>query len=100
MWLRLLKVFRQIKIIFAPDKNLGAYINKKLVATWCCGMVVCVVHEIFSEQKIIQLKERYPEALVIAHPECEDHVLRHADFIGSTTGLLKYTKTILPKHLL
>lgn len=80
------------KIIFAPDKNLGAYINKKIGRDMVLWDGSCVVHEIFSEQKIIQLKERYPEALVIAHPECEDHVLRHADFIGSTTGLLKYTK--------
>ena len=80
------------KIIFAPDKNLGAYINKKIGRDMVLWDGSCIVHEIFSEQKIIQLKERYPEALVIAHPECEDHVLRHADFIGSTTGLLKYTK--------
>ncbi|MEI2758348.1 MAG: quinolinate synthase NadA [Bacteroidia bacterium] len=80
------------KIIFAPDKNLGAYINKKIGRDMVLWDGSCVVHEIFSEQKIIKLKERYPEALVIAHPECEDHVLRHADFIGSTTGLLKYTK--------
>ena len=79
------------KIIFAPDKNLGAYINKKIGRDMVLWDGRCVVHEIFSEQKIIKLKERYPEALVIAHPECEDHVLRHADFIGSTTGLLKYT---------
>lgn len=80
------------KIIFAPDKNLGAYINKKIGRDMVLWDGSCIVHEIFSEQKIIQLKERYSEALVIAHPECEDHVLRHADFIGSTTGLLKYTK--------
>lgn len=80
------------KIIFAPDKNLGAYINKKIGRDMVLWDGSCIVHEIFSEQKIIQLKERYPEALVIAHPECEDHLLRHADFIGSTTGLLKYTK--------
>ena len=51
-----------------------------------------MVHEIFSEQKILKLKERYPDALVIAHPECEEPVLKNADYIGSTTALLKYTQ--------
>ena len=50
----------------------------------------CIVHETFSEKKLVGLKVRHPEALVLAHPECEDHVLAHADYIGSTTGILKY----------
>jgi quinolinate synthase len=80
------------KIIFAPDKNLGAYIIKKTGRNMVLWNGSCMVHELFSEQKIIKLKERYPHALVIAHPECEEPVLKHADFIGSTTALLKYSK--------
>ncbi len=80
------------KIIFAPDKNLGAYIIKKTGRDMVLWNGSCMVHEIFSEQKIIKLKERFPKALVIAHPECEEPVLKHADFIGSTTALLKYSK--------
>lgn len=80
------------KIIFAPDKNLGAYINKTTGRNMVLWNGACMVHEIFSLQKITKLKERHPEALVIAHPECEDAVLQVADFIGSTTQLLNYTK--------
>ncbi len=80
------------KIIFAPDKNLGAYIIKKTGRDMVLWDGACMVHEIFSREKIIKLKERYPEAKVIAHPECEDTVLELADFIGSTTALLNFTK--------
>lgn len=80
------------KIIFAPDKNLGAYINKKTGRNMLLWNGACMVHEIFSLQKITKLKERHPEAKLIAHPECEDAVLQIADFIGSTTQLLKYTE--------
>ncbi len=80
------------KIIFAPDKNLGAYIMKKTGRDMVLWDGACMVHEIFSREKIIKLKERYPDAKIIAHPECEDSVLQLADFIGSTTALLNYTK--------
>jgi quinolinate synthase len=80
-------------IIFAPDKNLGAYINKVTGRNMLLWDGACMVHEIFSLEKITKLKVRHPQAKVIAHPECEDHVLRIADFIGSTTGLLKYTQS-------
>ncbi|MBK8846341.1 MAG: quinolinate synthase NadA [Bacteroidetes bacterium] len=80
------------KIIFAPDKNLGKYLIKKTGRDMVLWNGSCMVHEIFSEKKIIQLKQRYPHAEVIAHPECEEHVLAHANYIGSTTGLLNYTK--------
>lgn len=80
------------KIIFAPDKNLGAYIIKKTGRDMVLWNGACMVHEIFSLEKITKLKERYPEAKLIAHPECEDSVLSIADFIGSTTALLNYTK--------
>ena len=79
------------KIIFAPDKNLGAYLNKKTGRNMVLWNGACIVHEIFSLEKITKLKIRHPKAKVIAHPECEDPILRIADFIGSTTSLLKYT---------
>ena len=81
------------KIIFAPDKNLGAYINKVTGRNMLLWDGACMVHEIFSLEKITKLKTRHPNAKFIAHPECEEPVLRLADYIGSTTGLLKYTET-------
>jgi len=81
------------KIIFAPDKNLGAYINKVTGRDMLLWNGACMVHEIFSLEKITKLKVRHPNAKIIAHPECEEPLLRMADFIGSTTGLLKYTQT-------
>ena len=81
------------KIIFAPDKNLGAYINKVSGRNMVLWNGACMVHELFSMERIVKLKERHPEALVIAHPECEERVLKHADFIGSTTAMLNYTQT-------
>jgi quinolinate synthase len=80
-------------IIFAPDKNLGAYINKVTGRNMLLWNGACMVHEIFSLDKIRKLKSRHPEAKMIAHPECEDAVLKEADFIGSTTQLLKFTET-------
>ena len=81
------------KIIFGPDKNLGAYLKKKTGRDMVLWNGACIVHEIFSLEKITRLKIRHPQAKVIAHPECEEPVLRVADFIGSTTSLLKYTIT-------
>jgi quinolinate synthase len=79
------------KIIFAPDKNLGAYIKKK---TGRENMILwdgaCMVHEIFSLEKIVKLKNEHPGALLLAHPECEANLLEMADYIGSTTGILNY----------
>ena len=80
-------------VIFAPDKNLGAYINKKTGRNMILWNGACIVHEIFSLEKITKLKIRHPNAKVIAHPECEEPVLAVADYIGSTTGLLKFTQT-------
>src|SRR3954470_9281478 len=77
-------------IIFAPDKNLGAYLNKKTGRNMLLWNGACIVHEMFSFEKITKLKLRHPNAKLIAHPECEDAVLKLADFIGSTTQLLKY----------
>lgn len=80
------------KIIFAPDKNLGAYLSKKTGRDMVLWNGACMVHEIFSLEKITKLKIRHPKAKLIAHPECEDHILRVADYIGSTTGLLKFSQ--------
>ena len=78
-------------IIFAPDKNLGAYLIKKTGRDMVLWNGACMVHEIFSHERIAKLRHRHPTAKFIAHPECEAHILDMADFIGSTTGLLKYT---------
>lgn len=83
---------KEQKIIFAPDKNLGAYLIKKTGRDMVLWNGACIVHEIFSREKITKLKMRHPNAKVIAHPECEGPVLELADFIGSTSGLLKYSK--------
>lgn len=80
---------REQELIFAPDRNLGAYLVKKLGRPMILWSGSCIVHEQFSERKLVQLKVRHPDAEVIAHPECEEPVLRHADFIGSTAALLK-----------
>ncbi|MGZ3864700.1 MAG: quinolinate synthase NadA [Bacteroidia bacterium] len=80
------------KIIFAPDKNLGAYINKITGRKMLLWDGACMVHEIFSLEKIVKLKIQHPNAQLIAHPECEAAILEKADFIGSTTALLNYSK--------
>ena len=79
-------------ILFAPDRNLGAWLNKVTGRNMLLWNGACMVHEIFSLEKITKLKIRHPEAKFIAHPECEEAVLAQADFIGSTTQLLKYTQ--------
>jgi quinolinate synthase len=83
---------KEQKIIFAPDKNLGRYISKQTGREMVLWDGSCMVHEIFSLEKITKLKAKHPDAKFIAHPECEEAVLKLADFIGSTTALLKFTK--------
>jgi quinolinate synthase len=78
------------KIIFAPDKNLGGYINRVTGRNMLLWDGACMVHETFSGKMIQTMKAKYPAAEVVAHPESEESVLKHADYIGSTTGLLKY----------
>lgn len=80
------------KIIFAPDKNLGAYLIKKTGRDMVLWDGACMVHEIFSLEKITRLLERHPKAKLIAHPECEAPILEKAHFTGSTTALLNFTK--------
>jgi quinolinate synthase len=79
------------KIIFAPDRNLGKYISKITGRSMLLWDGACMVHELFSHEKIIRLKEKNPNAKIIAHPECITAILDIADFIGSTTALLNYT---------
>ena len=88
------------KIIFAPDKNLGAYINKKTNREMVLWDGSCMVHEIFSLEKLIKLKFQHPTAKIIAHPECEEEILKHADFIGSTTALLNYSIKSVDKEFI
>ena len=79
------------QIIFAPDKNLGAYINRVTGRNMILWDGACMVHETFSARMLRDMKKKHPDACVIAHPESEKPVLDEAEYIGSTTGLLKYT---------
>ncbi len=78
-------------ILFAPDRNLGRWLIEKTGRPMHLWQGSCIVHETFSLRKIIALRERYPDAKLIAHPECEEPILRLAAFVGSTTALLGYT---------
>lgn len=80
------------KIIFAPDKYLGSYLNKKTGRDMLLWDGSCMVHERFSEVELVKLKTRYPNAHVIAHPECPEALLIHAHHVGSTSSLLKFTE--------
>ena len=77
-------------ILFAPDKNLGGWLNKRLGKKMELWPGTCIVHDTFSERKILGLKTRHPDALLLAHPECDDVILRMADYVGSTTGILNF----------
>ncbi len=81
---------KEQKIIFAPDKNLGNYVMKKTGKEMIIWQGACIVHETFSEKKILTLKLEHPDAKLIAHPECEGKILEKADYIGSTSGLLDF----------
>lgn len=78
------------KIIFGPDKNLGDYINKLTGRNMLLWDGACHVHEQFSLEKILDLKREYPDALLLAHPECRKYILEIADHVGSTSSILKY----------
>jgi quinolinate synthase len=77
-------------ILFAPDRNLGAYVAKQTGREMLLWQGTCIVHETFSERKIAELRARHPEARLIAHPECEPSLLAKANFVGSTSALLKH----------
>lgn len=78
------------KIIFAPDANLGRYVSKKTSRDMVLWDGACIVHVDISEAKLKALREKYPNALLVAHPECKDNILLQADFVGSTTAILKF----------
>ncbi len=80
-------------ILFAPDQFLGQYLIKKTKRDLILWQGFCQVHIMFSLKELTKLKIRYPQAKTIAHPECEEKILHHADFIGSTTALIKYTQS-------
>ena len=82
---------REQKIIFAPDRNLGGYINQITGRNMVLWNGSCEVHDIIKAEEVIRLKNEYPDAKLIAHPECKDVILRLADYIGSTTALLNYS---------
>jgi quinolinate synthase len=88
-------ILRQIPdpVVFAPDRNLAAWVEKRLGRKFVVWPGTCVVHETFSEKKLIELTIRHPEAEVIAHPECEERLLKMASFVGSTSALLKHVVT-------
>jgi quinolinate synthase len=88
------KIINQVpldkKILFSPDRNLGKYLIKKTGRDMLLWDGSCVVHETFSEKKVLDLKVKYPKAKLISHPECEEPILMHSDFIGSTSKLLNF----------
>ena len=87
-------------VLFAPDKNLGGYLNKKLGRNMHLWQGTCIVHDTFSERKMMGLKERHPGALILAHPECDDVILRMADYVGSTTGILNFAAASKARELI
>jgi len=88
------KILSQIpkdqKIIFGPDKNLGGYLSRKTGREMLLWPGVCIVHEAFSETELLKLKAQHPGAPIAAHPECPPYILDHADYVGSTSGILKF----------
>jgi quinolinate synthase len=90
------KIIRQVPqdrpILFAPDRNLGKYLVKKTGRQMLLWQGACIVHETFSERKLLQLASKYPRATLIAHPECDEVILGKADFVGSTSALLRYVQ--------
>jgi len=82
------------KIIFGPDRHLGGYLNRKFGRDMLLWPGVCIVHEAFSETELLKLKAQHPQAPVAAHPECPPHIVEHADYVGSTSGILQFAKTM------
>ena len=80
------------KIIFGPDRHLGGYLSRKFNREMLLWPGVCIVHEAFSETELLKLKAQHPTAPVAAHPECPPHIIDHADYVGSTSGILKYAQ--------
>jgi quinolinate synthase len=82
------------KIIFGPDRHLGGYLNRKFGREMLLWPGVCIVHEAFSETELLKLKAQHPGAPIAAHPECPPHIVDHADYVGSTSGILQFAKTM------
>ncbi len=89
----LAQIPRDQKIIFGPDRHLGGYLNRKFDRDMLLWPGVCIVHEAFSETELLKLMAQHPGAPVAAHPECPPHIVDHADYVGSTSGILSYAKT-------
>jgi quinolinate synthase len=90
---KIVKALGDKKIVFAPDRHLGAFVAKQTGrADLVLWQGACIVHETFSERRLLELKAKHPDAEVIAHPECEETILRHASHVASTSGLIKYAK--------
>jgi len=85
---------REQKIIFGPDRHLGGYLNRKFGRDMLLWPGVCIVHEAFSETELLKLKGQHPDAPIAAHPECPPHIVDHADYVGSTSGILQYARTM------
>ena len=81
------------KIIFGPDRHLGGYLSRKFNRPMLLWPGVCIVHEAFSETELLKLKAQHPGAPVAAHPECPPAIIDHADYVGSTSGILQFAKT-------
>jgi quinolinate synthase len=81
------------KIIFGPDRHLGGYLSRKFNREMLLWPGVCIVHEAFSETELMKLKAQHPGAPVAAHPECPPAIIDHADYVGSTSGILQFAKT-------
>jgi len=81
------------KIIFGPDRHLGGYLNRKFDRDMLLWPGVCIVHEAFSERELLKLKAQHPDAPVAAHPECPPQIIDHADYVGSTSGILQFART-------
>lgn len=81
---------KEQKILFAPDKHLGAWLSRKTGREMLLWDGTCIVHEAFSETELLKLKLQHPDAPVAAHPECPAHILAHADMVGSTSAILKF----------
>ena len=90
----LAQIPRDQPIIFGPDRHLGGYLNRKFDREMLLWPGVCIVHEAFSETELIKLKAQYPGAPIAAHPECPPHIVDHADYVGSTSGILQFAKTM------
>src|ERR1044071_6865941 len=90
----LAQIPKEQKIIFGPDRHLGGYLSRKFGREMLLWPGVCIVHEAFSETELLKLQAQYPGAPIAAHPECPPSIIDHADYVGSTSGILQLAKTL------